>query len=402
MQKKYLLPVLVLVTMWSCSEGDPLHIITNTRIENGGIVRDTLYAMADTSIVYGKTSTGNSKKLMLGQYSGFESRFLIRFGQMPNDTIKVDSLRLVLTSVSNLGETESPIQGSAYLVTEDWPESVNEDADWDFQSKIDQSDETTAHFEIDAEAAQIHSIDLPPALIDVWRDTTGGGKNFGILLDFNSATNIKEFSSVDALLSGQRPRLVVTYTNTKLDSVLHDTLFVNRDASLVEFTGSFNPADLVVASGYAVRSYLNFDFSGVPSTAILSTMNMIIKRDTLTSLINKNRTEEMYLRVVKNSYDELPDTEIDSTFMQNVYYNVSLIKTDANELRIDPLDRGPASQRFLQDILNGETPYGSFLIHYKNEGEDISIYKMMDQKASDPDDRPRLIIEYYLVPDARL
>ncbi|TFH01235.1 MAG: hypothetical protein E4H13_05470, partial [Calditrichales bacterium] len=161
MQKKYLLSVLVLVTMWSCSEGDPLHIITNTRVENGGIVSDTLYALADTSIVKGKISTANSKRLLLGQNSGFETRFLIRFGQMPDDTIKVDSLRLLLTSVANFGETAAPIQGSAYLVTEDWPESVNEDADWDFRSKIDQTEETTAHFEINADAKQIHSIDLP-------------------------------------------------------------------------------------------------------------------------------------------------------------------------------------------------------------------------------------------------
>ena len=402
MQKKYLLSVLVLVTMWSCSEGDPLHIITNTRVENGGIVSDTLYALADTSIVKGKISTANSKRLLLGQNSGFETRFLIRFGQMPDDTIKVDSLRLLLTSVANFGETAAPIQGSAYLVTEDWPESVNEDADWDFRSKIDQTEETTAHFEINADAKQIHSIDLPPALVDVWRDTTGGGKNFGILVDFNSATNIKEFSSVDALLSGQRPRLVVTYTDTGLDSIMHDTLFVNKDASLIEFIGTLNPTDLVVASGYAVQSYLKFDFSHVPSNAILSTMNMIIKRDTLNSLINENRTEEMYLRLVRNSYDELPVAEIDSSFMQNVYYNVSMVDNDAHELSIDPLDRGPGSQRFIQEILNGETPYGSFLLHYKNEGEDISIYKMIDEKTSDPDERPRLIIEYYLVPEARL
>ena len=112
--------------MWSCIEGDPLHDITGNRINNGGFYLDTLYAITDTMIVEGKISTAFSGKLLLGSYSDFETRFLIRFPDVPADSFQIDSLRLILSSVSNQGEPLSPLTGSTYMVTEDWDESVNE------------------------------------------------------------------------------------------------------------------------------------------------------------------------------------------------------------------------------------------------------------------------------------
>jgi hypothetical protein len=90
--------------MWSCTDGDLLSDNSAQRIIYGNVLRDTLVALADTSIVIGKVSTEIGLKLLLGSYADFDARFLIKFKNIPSDTVKIDSLRLMLTSVSNQGD----------------------------------------------------------------------------------------------------------------------------------------------------------------------------------------------------------------------------------------------------------------------------------------------------------
>ena len=246
------------------------------------------------------------------------------------------------------------------------------------------------------------SIELLPAMMDVWQDTVGGNKNFGLLLDFQNAGYIKQFSSVDALFSGQRPRLAYTWYDEVQDSTHHDTLYVSQDASLIDFTGSFDPEKLYVSSGYSVRSFFEFDFSEIPLTAAMATMNFIVKRDTLSSVKNNLSLETFNLRTVTTPFENLPSYSVDSTFIFNVYYNVKVVENSENVLEIETREQGTSSQNFLQSIVNGDIEYGSFLLHYKYEGEDISVYSIKDNKSPVIDDRPALIVEYYDIPEPRM
>ncbi len=388
--------------MWSCIEGDPLHDITGARINNGGIYLDTLYAISDTSIVEGKTSTAFGEKLLLGIYADFETRFLIRFTKIPADSFKIDSLRLILSSLSNQGETLLPLTGSTYMVMEDWEESVNENEDWDWQDKIDKSPETIANFELSDQSGTTHVIELPPVIMNTWQDTTEGGNNFGLLVDFNNASYIKEFGSGNNSSSGQRPKLVAVYFDASLDSTIHDTLFVDKDASLIDFTGSFDPALIKMASGYSVKSFFKFDLNTIPKNAALATIRFILNRDVDNSVINSNISEKMYLRTVTTDYNSLPFYEVDSTFVLSFFHNVSLTELSENVLDIPQAERGGVSQNFLQDIINGDISFGSFMAHYKNERDGISVYAVKGTKSSDINRRPKIIIEYYDVPNPRL
>lgn len=391
-----------LTTMWACIDGDPLHVITRADDNNGNVFRDTLYALEDTSIVEGKISTAFGTNLLLGTHADFEARFLLEFGSLPADTFQIDSLRLMLTAASNQGEALFPITGSAYRVTEAWGESVNEDEDWDYTTKIDYSPDLTANFEISEETASYHIIDLPPALMDAWRDTVGGDNNHGLLLDFNDAGYIKEFRSVDAAFSGERPRLIAVYYDSAVDSVVHDTSFVNIDASLIDFKGSFDPNIINISSGYSVRSFFKFDLSSIPKLALMSTFDLVLKRDTLNSVINTNTTERFSLRTVTSEYEELPVYEVDSTYTTNFFYSVQLVESSTDILQIDPLERGNAAQTFFQAIINGDINYESFLVHYKIESNDISVYSVKNSSDPNPENRPMLIFEYYVIPEPRL
>jgi len=402
LRKLIIVSLLLISTMWSCIEGDPLHDITGERINNGGIYLDTLYAISDTSIVEGKISTAFSNKLLLGRHSDFESRILIRFPRVPADSFQVDSLRLILNSTSNLGETPTPLTGTTYMVTEDWEESINEDESWRWQDVIDNSPETSATFEIGDRIETSHMIDLPVSLLDTWQDTTGGGNNFGILVNFDNAPYIKEFGSTNNSSFDLLPRLVAVYYNASLDSTIHDTLFADKDASLIDFTGNFDTETTQIVSGYSVKSFFKFDLSEISQKAAFATMRFILYRDVLNSVINREFTEEMYLRAATSTYDALPSYEIDSTFVINFYHNVVLTEISSNVLDISRLERGRNSQNFLQDIINGEIAYGSFMVQYRNELQGISVYAVKGADASDINQRPKLIFEYYDIPNPRL
>jgi hypothetical protein len=388
--------------MWSCIEGDPLHDISGAGINNGGIFLDTLYAISDTSIVEGKISTAFSGKILLGSYKDFETRFLIRFLSIPADSFQIDSLRLILNSTSNQGEALSPLTGSAYMVTEDWEESVNVDENWNWREKIDNSPETITDFELSDDSESTHTIELSPALMKTWQDTTGGGNNFGLLVDFNSASYIKEFGSTNNSTSSLLPRLVAVYYDKSLDSTRHDTLYADKDASLIDFTGSFNPDFVQIGSGYSVKSFFKFDVNAIPKNAALATMRFILYRDVGNSVTNNNLIEQMYLRAATTDYNSLPNYEIDSTFVFNIYHNVVLSESSPNVLDLISTDRGLASQNFLQSIINGDVPLGSFMVQYRNEWDGISLYTVKDSESSVKNRRPRIIVEYYDVPNPRL
>jgi hypothetical protein len=403
LRKKLMISLIGLIMMWSCTDGDLLSDNSGQRIIYGTVFRDTLIAFADTSIVEGKVSTAIGLKLLLGSYADFDARFLIKFTNIPSDTIKIDSLRLMLTSVSNQGDmTESPMTGSIYLVSTDWNESVNAEEDWDYKANIDYAMETTTTFEILDDSTGVHLIDLPTALMDIWQDTIGGSHNFGLLVDFDNTTYMKEFSSDEGATPSQRPKLIAVHYDIALDSTFHDTLFVESDASLIDFNGSFDPQKLNAVSGYSVYTFLTFDLDSIPLRAAMATMDLILKRDTLNSVFNNNKSDVMYLRTVSSDYDLLPYYTVDSTFSSNIFYSVELEETSDNILSINPFDRGLASQSFFQDIINGNISYGSFLLHYRYEGDDIAIYSIKDSSSPNIDDRPKLILEYYLVPEARL
>ncbi|GAH04062.1 unnamed protein product, partial [marine sediment metagenome] len=284
------------------------------------------------------------------------------------DSVRIDSLTLILTSESNQGDDIISLTGSAYLVTEEWDESINSDEFFDYRTIIDYSAETTTQFELTDSSRAIQLIELPPAMMESWTDTTGGGQNFGMLLDYDNASYIKEFTSRHSSFVGQWPRMAVAYYDAALDSVFHDTLIANKDASLIDFNGSFDPKQLFVSSGYVTRSFFNFDLSKIPPTAAMATMNFEFKRDSIGSVKNNNKSEFMNVRTITTEYNLLPYYEADSTFLINIFYNPTIIETSDNVLGIAEISRGNASQNFLQDILNGDIPYGSFMFQYEVEG----------------------------------
>ncbi len=390
----------------SCEEANPIRDEGKDVLQAYGQIKsDTLYALADTFIVSGKVSTGSSPKLLLGNNQGFEGRFLVKFSTLPNDTIEVESLQIIISAPSVFGDDTNPLSGKVYRVTNSWEENVNGDPAWDYRANIDMSSETSASFEfaqLDTTSYTEYNVVLPTKLVEIWRDTTGGDQNHGLLFDFDVADHIKEFSSRKGFFSSRRPRLVYTYRIANTDSTVHDTVFASGDASLIDYAGVLDPDHIYVSAGYVTNAFFKFDFDSIPENAYMISVQFRFTEDSLASLKNPNHTTEIYLRNVITDYNELPSYQIDSTFTQNINYSVVLTETTIHLLTLRDTRRAVVARSFIQDIINKFMSNGSFYLQYVNPGNDISVYAIEGIKKSVGNSRPHIILEYYLQTAPRL
>jgi hypothetical protein len=264
---------------------------------------------------------------------------------------------------------------------------------------------TSASFEfmqLDTTTYTDYQVTLSPQLMDIWRDTTGGDQNNGVLFDFDGADHIKEFSSREGFFSSRRPRLVYSYRDELNDTTLRDTIFSTRDAALIDYTGVFDPENIYITAGYETNAFFKFDFDSIPENAYMVSVQFRFTEDSLASLINPNHTTEIYLRNVTTDYDELPYYSIDSTFTININHSVVLTETTPGRLTLRDSRRAAVSRVFIQDIINQFMNHGSFYLQYVNPGVDISRYAIQGINRAEGDARPHLILEYYLQSAPRL
>jgi len=392
----------VLLFIYSCEDSDSIY--DADRIDYGELHRVTLTATDSRFIEHGKISTGSSTKLLLGNFNDFECRFLVKFYSLPDDSIDLDSVYFLIQSTANIGNPNQEISGEIKLVTKSWDENVNTDENWSYDNDVSNSPLTTTTMNITPEDSFLYSIAIPDTIISIWQDTTGGDKNHGLLLDYTNAEFVKTFSSIN---SGIAPKLVYVYQNSSNDSTIRDTIFASIDASLIEFTGNLQSDSLLfITSGYSHRAFVKFDLfnlDSLPKDIIISNVNFIIQQDTINSLTDTNAANNFYLRTVISPLNSLPFYEVDSTFMTNLYHNVSLYENSTNQLEVSSSFQGETGQYFIQSIINKEIDYGSFLLHYVGEGNTISQYAI--KGASDnikESNRPKMIIEYYKIPESRI
>jgi hypothetical protein len=368
----------------------------------GELKRDTLYAIEDTFFTGGKVNTGQSNYLMVGSYSDYHTSFLIKFSKLPADTINVDTLRLTLRKASTLGDSSNILSGVIYRVTEEWAESVNADSGWEMLSSIDYSPLTSTRFTVSGEDSSGLVFDLPTSLVDIWRDTTAGNQNFGLLFTFDGAESIIKFYSGESAADSTIPRLIYIYRKGTSETVTYDTAYASQDASLIDFDGTLDANMIYAGAGYFVYSFIRFDFSNIPQGALISTANFFFTKSIENSIIDDDLFQGAYLRDVTTDYRDLPVFQIDSSFTQNIYNNILLSEETESQLSLAENRRGGAGSQFIQSIINGQVAYGSFYIEHYAKTQGISLYAMESVANPELSLRPFLVIEYYLPPNPRI
>jgi hypothetical protein len=401
MKQLLLILLAIMLLVFACEDSESINDPLKNQLDDyGELYRDTLTAINSTFIEHGKVNTGSSTKLLLGSYDGFECRFLIKFNPLSGEDVVLDSIFLLLNTASNYGPANSEFEGKIYLVTEEWNSAVNIDEDWNYENSISLSSQTSSQFTCLPEDSTDYNILLPDTLVSIWNDTSNGGNNFGLLLDFENANYIKEFESGN---SSNGPQLIFKYHDSANDSIRNDTVGVSIDASLIDFDGNIQSDSLIyIVSGYTYYSFVEFNLDSIPENVVISNVNFVFMQDTLNSKVNENLSQNFYLRTVKTPFADLPEYTADSTFVFNSFYNISLSEIN-NALEISNSLQGYAGQYFTQSILNKDIEYGSFLLNYVGEG--ITVSKFAIKGANEfikKNNRPKMIIEYFKIPQSRI
>jgi hypothetical protein len=394
-----LITILTITIIYSCVDG--VSVYAPNRINYGELHRDTLIAAESNFIEHGKVNTGSSTKLLLGDFNNYECRFLVKFTTLPADTIDLDSVYFLIQSTGSVGESNDNLTGEIKLVTKTWNDNVNTDENWSYISDVSNELFTTTPFSVAAEDSFNYSIPIPDTIISIWKDTTGGDKNHGLILDYTSADFVKIFSSRNSSII---PKLVYVYQNSAMDSTIRDTVFATIDASVIEYTGDLESDSLLyVTSGYSHRAFINFNLDLLPKDILISHVNFVLYQDTIHSITDTTSSNNFYLRTVTTNINELPFYKTDSTFLTNIFYNVSLKEFSENQLQIGSTFRGETGKYFLQSLINEDIEYGSFLLHYVGEGFTISQFAIKGANGNIKEsNRPKMIIEYFKIPESRI
>lgn len=246
----------------------------------------------------GIPNTGQSPFLFLGTVDAMSSQILVRFDPLP-DSIVVDSATLLLHTDAYYGDDLADFKAVAYQVASDtsWNEQTVSLENFDPRSRVGPVGEATVIAPVGnllREDLQV-AIDVDPALINSWIDTTDSVKNEGFLIDFSSSRYINEFYSRESTTG--RPELVLRYM--KDDSVRTITVISSADASLVQALEPLPAGPIYAANGINQQTVAVFDVGNIPREATINKAKMVLNVDHDRSLFRKTIGNEEEIVIVE-------------------------------------------------------------------------------------------------------
>ena len=409
--KQILIVTTLFLIHWSCQDLDSIAPPAELNLDEryGTFVDTTLLADQDTFIVDYRSNTFNSSKLSVGRFHQFEAGFLIKFYSLPSITESIDSVFIELTALSTLGEASSDLNIAVFSADQDWDDNANTLAEWHNYTPSNRLLELPFTAE---DSSKIRFAISDTAVFNNWRRL--GNTNLGLFLKIAAAEDayIREIASFEYNLTTDPqnyvPRLI--YKSFKDSVYVSDTLRTGKNASIYDYnpeaTNLFDFAaeqeELLIASGIAARTLIKFDgLKFLPKNAIIQTADLIIpiknedyfSPSSPNTLDNRNNAQQFYLRSVREANDDLTHFVIDSVFIINPRYLISL--RDANNYisAANKEEEVKLGQNLLQDYLNGTRTIEWFYLQYKNERLDLSV-----KRLSGLNEEPaRLNIRYFKV-----
>ncbi len=347
----------------------------------------TFYAVIDTFLTDYRVDTGSSSKLSVGNYKGFGAGFFLKFTNLPDTSVTIDSVFIQLTGRGAFGDAENDLLVNIYEPQEDWTGSANTEDKWHNTKPAEKIG--TTHFYVDDSIKII--IKLDNALFEKWR--TDPDQNRGLYFSADQANYIKEINSFFAIDPLNAPRLyykefrdslfVLDSTNISQAATIFD---YNANAGNNVFEVAKSQNDLLISSGIASRILLKFEgLEQIPEKSIIEDANLSLQVDDRSILDNSKRNKlnndnhgtSFYLRVIDQIEEDLSSFQIDSAFANSPNFNFSMNVSDsANALQlVDKNERVKFGNFYVQRFLNGNETTQWFYLQYKDEGQDISVMR---------------------------
>ncbi len=357
----------------------------------GKYVDTTFSATADTFLVDYQIDSQGGNRLSVGRAYGFDTKFLLRFTDLPETGVYMDSVRLRIYPSGYIVESMGEMHLDIIEMQEDWPESANEEPYW-HTFKGGQLLKTIA---VSPSDSGMIEVSLDTALVNQWRG--GDDQNYGLLFRSPNASFVQEFYASEYGDGTKNPQLIYrtisdTVFVTDSTTIAEDATIFNYDGTnginLYEFAKRNN--QLLIGSGIAARTLLRFDqLAGLPKNIIIESANLEIPVDdrhieTNTSpnpLDNPNQRNDYFLRIVEEANEDLSEYQIDSAFVQQSIYIYSMAQIDSQLTLSSSADREELGKIMIQDYVDGNQGIEWFYIQFAGEANNISLKRLWDKSA---------------------
>lgn len=249
-----------------------------------------------TSFYTQKVLTGSADRVLLGRNSYSEADLLYFFNPYIPDSIKtyinsgqanVIRAWMTMPTIYYSGNKSLPFSFSAYQIRSPW-NVIGFDRDSLLNTGYFTYDNTNVVNSISIVDTVI-SFNIQNSVITQWikwiSDSTSAPKNYGLLFKPTPSTN--RYIGFRATNGGTADQ-DVPYLHFILAKPhnLTDTIDVQPYMDAHVMIGSFPAAtsDIVLEGSYAVRGYLYFDLSSLPSNSIITKATLALSPDTLNSV----------------------------------------------------------------------------------------------------------------------
>ncbi len=342
--------------------------------------------ITSTSVKY-YVNTSNSPNLMVGKNGTYDSKALIKFGGLSGDydsavvnsatlTLKYKNYYFPTAQSDSLGQISFDI----YKVLQNLSySSVTLDSVTSSSFGTTSQGNYTGSPTADTQEV---SISLNTSMIKDWldyaADTASTGKNYGLTMTPNNASNvIKAFYS--GVTDGSvKPKLRIIVTKNSdtdtLETTSSETVSLN-DASITPNSETFS-----LQAGVSYVQSMKFDMSKIPSTATINDVQLYLTQNDAGCIFSRLTTYKIGSLYISDTagYKTTGGT-FDGTSTGTGQYMIRLVK---------PFEASP-----FQRWLLGETNYG-LLLFASGQTSNLDLFSFYGPTASDPNKRPRVVIKY--------
>ena len=347
---------------------------------------DTMAITASTSEFH--VNTSSSANLMVGKYNSYDAKALLKFGGISSDydSATVNSATLTLkyknyyypgTFSDSLGQ----ISFDVYKITQnlDFSRITLDSVSSGTFGNVSQGNYTG----IPTADSQEVSISLNTSMVKDWleysADTNYSNKNYGIVLSPNNSSSVIKGFYSSLLGDNVKPTLQIIVTKNGDTDTL--TTRNSSTVSLVDAAVTPAPETFLVQAGVSYVGVLKFDLSKIPSNATINDVQLYLALDTANS-----------------KFTSLTTYKTGSIFISDT---AGGYKTSGFSFEGGPDGSGKYVTRLVSSFqpspfqrwLLGETNYG-IMIFASNQTKNLDQFSFYGPNASDPNNRPRVVIKY--------
>ncbi|MBN2102541.1 DNRLRE domain-containing protein [bacterium] len=374
----YIFGFIGLITLIQCTQkkANPIGSEYFDNQDLAEVKHQTFYASSTDTSFYVPAQNGTGEFLYMGTMGDIHAGSFIRFTDI-EDTSDIDSAVVLLKVYRIENNNDIPAEINVYKITSSWDDLTMTSDDFDATMIGD----CLGSIHVSSDSTDSLFFKLDPELVSLWMDTTTSDANYGLYLDSENDFMLNCYSRDISSETGAGPELLLYFTE---DSTRYPENYEStNDIFIADSKTQPNDIHLIIESGTAYRSFLEFDLSSFVPNAIINRAIITLTADTMKTLPLSDKSKGLTACYLDSAFDDLTTVECES---QN------------SSTGIFKEGKGTIYFTFqIQEIISDQLDNMGFLIKGQYEFAELSRMVFYSQ-AADSSLQPRLDVTYTLPP----